>query len=194
MDAAAIGSIIGGVCTGGAAIYVKIVKPAITKQKQLEREKLKMIRDIHNELRFNGGGSVKDAIFDLKETTKRINYRLGEIEENQKIAMNLQGLAFWNSNAEGECIYASPALCKIMGRSESEIKGNNWAAWLVFDDKKRIYDAWQFSVKTGSPFDEIYTFQKPDGEEVKVWGLAFHKRIDGEHLGTLGKLVELKNE
>lgn len=191
MDLAAIITAISGGITGIVAAWIKVINPLRKEAKRKKADLYRMIKSVHDEVKFNGGSSIKDAIFELKETTKRINYRLGEIEENQKIAMNLQGVAFWNSDTDGECVYASPALCKIIGRSESEILGTNWAAWLVYEDKKRVYDAWLFSVKTGSAFDEVYSFEKPDGSVVKVWGLAFHKRIDGEHLGTLGKLAQI---
>lgn len=184
--------LIGVITTVAGSVYAgwaKLINPYLRKERKKKEDMLSKISSIHSELRFNGGGSIKDAIFDLKDTTQKINYRLGAIEESIRVSMNLQGVAFWNSNEKGECVYASPALCKIMGRTESEIKGNNWAAWLIPNDKERIFKSWRFSAENRTPFDEEYTYQRADGELVKVWGLAFHKiGIEGSHLGTLGKL------
>lgn len=184
--------LIGAVATVGGTAYAgwaKLINPYLRKERKKKNEMLEKINSIHGELKFNGGSSLKDAIFDLKDTTQKINFRLGAIEENIRVSMNLQGVAFWSSNQDGECVYASPALCKIMGRTESEILGNNWVAWIVAEDKERVFNAWKFSVENKTPFDEIYTYHRSDGTEIKVWGLAFHKiGIDGSHLGTLGKL------
>lgn len=106
--------------------------------------------------------------------------------------MNLQGLAFWESNDIGECTYVSPGLCKVMGRSESEIMGTAWLGWLHPVDKTRITEAWEYSIKNKSAFDEIYTFKRADNKWQKVWGVAF-PRISRSHTfeGILGKLVAL---
>ena len=106
--------------------------------------------------------------------------------------MNLQGIAYWISNEKGECIYASPGLCKVMGRSESEIKGNNWSGWLVPEDKHRIIEAWTFAIDNKTAFDEVYSFKRSDGSIVKVWAQSFPQVKKNNQLGgILGKLVEL---
>lgn len=180
----------GGMCWG---VYVKGIKPTVRKWKAYEKSKMDMIKGIASELSFNGGGSVKDAIFGLTDSVKTINYRLDGIEENQKIAMNLQGIAFWVSDENGECTYASPGLCKVMGRSESEILNSNWMGWLHPEDKQRVVEAWQFSVENKAPFDEIYSYKKSDGYYQKVWGTAFPKAAKSNALGgVLGKLVAIE--
>lgn len=188
MGIAEISGLVSGVGGAGWWVYKQILKPKMAEAKKQKRKLEDLIQAVHDktdrieaELSFNGGGSIKDAIF-------RIETRLDELTETQKISLNLQNVSYWISNEKGECTYASPALCKLIGRTEDEIKGNNWAAWLVKEDKERIYDSWMFSVEEKSPFDEIYSFQKDDGTIVKVWGLAFHKQVNGKHSGILGKL------
>lgn len=101
--------------------------------------------------------------------------------------MNIQKVAFWESDENGHCTYASPALCKIMGRSESEIMFSNWTSWLHPDDKERVVSSWQVSVREKASFDEQYRFKKADGSWVKVWGFAFPM-----HKGKLGKLFQME--
>lgn len=172
---------------GGFAFLVKQYIIPVVKKRNEERKSLaEKINKIHYEMTSNGGGSIKDAI-------NRIEWRLGDIESTQKVAMNVQGVAFWISDEEGLCTYASPHLCKIMGRSEDEIKGNGWASWLIAEDRERVFDAWRFSVENRSAFDEYYTYRKSDGTLQKVHGLAFHKNVAGKHAGTFGRLEKIEN-
>ena len=165
-----------------------VIKPRFIKSKLERQEMLDKINSIHNELKFNGGGSIKDVIWDLKRSVIDIDTKLNGIQEDQHVALNLQGIAFWVSNEKGECVYASTNLCKLLGHSESEILGNGWAGWIIPDERKKTFDAWEFSVEHKTAFDEYYTFKKADGKLQKVWGLALHKKINGIHAGTMGKL------
>lgn len=173
---------------GIAWFWKNIVMAKITKSKRERQEILEKISAIHNEVKFNGGQSLKDAVWGLKKSVENIDTKLNGIQENQHVAMNLQGIAFWISNADGQCEYVSTNLCKLVGRNESEMMGNGWLAWVIPQDRERIHDAWNFSVENKTAFDEIYTFKKSDGSLQKVWGLAFHKKINGVHSGTMGKL------
>lgn len=165
-----------------------VIVAKLTRSKRERQELLDKINAIHSEVTFNGGGSIKDAIWELKKNVSVIDTKLNGIQENQHVAMNLQGIAFWISSANGECEYVSTNLCKLVGRSESEMLGNGWLAWVIPQDRERIHEAWAFSVENKSAFDEFYTFKKADGTLQKVWGLAFHKKINGVHHGTMGKI------
>lgn len=169
-------------------LWKNVIKPRIQRSRLERQEMLNKINAIHNEVKFNGGGSIKDAVFRLENSISVIDTKLNGIQENQHVAMNLQGIAFWISNEKGGCEYASTNLCKLLGRNESELIGNAWLAWVIPEDRERIHDAWIFSVENKSAFDEVYTFKKSDGKKQKVWGLAFHKKIAGIHAGTMGKL------
>lgn len=190
-----IGEVIAAIMAVGSGCWgawVKVVKPILKSQKEKKEQFNRIVNDLHSDLKsvkyeltYNGGGSIKDAIH-------RIEGKLIDLSESQKLTLNIQNVPYWLSDNKGECTYASPALCKIMGRSEDEIKGNSWATWLIQEDKERIFESWMFSVENKVPFDEIYTYRKPDGSFVKVWGLAFHKTVNGQHSGTMGKLELIK--
>ena len=172
-------------------LWNNVIKPRLYKSKLERQEILNKIKDIHSEVKYNGSTSLKDAILRIENQVYTIDTKLNGIQENQHLAMNLQGIAFWVSNEKGECEYVSTNLCKLLGRNESELLGNAWLAWVVQEDKERIFESWKFSVENKSAFDEYYTFRKSDGKKQKVWGLAFHKKIAGIHSGTMGKLEAL---
>lgn len=183
-------AIIGGAIGAGATAWTKVVRPYMRRSKAKKQEYFDKLNEIHQELRFNGGSSIKDAIFELKNTTKNIELRLDAIDENQKLVMNLQGICYWVSDSSGAFVYVSPALCKLMGRSESEILGNNWMAWIHPADKENVVDSWNFSVENQSPFDEIFTIKKPGSEWIKVWSVAFPKAAKNSTFGgVLGKMA-----
>lgn len=179
--------------TIGTGAYMKVIKPWRKKLHDNKMELYNMVNSIHKELKFNGGGSIKDAIWELKENNKKILARIGHLEESQKIALNLQGQAFWLSNDEGQMTYASPTLCKVLGHGESDLIGNNWVGWIVPDDRERIFDSWNFSVENGTVFDEKYTVKKADGKLQNVIALCFHRKVNNEHSGSIGK-IELVGE
>lgn len=169
---------LGLVGTGIWRVFIKVIKPAMKEAKAKKRKLYDMVTKIHHEINYNNGSSIKDAI-------TRIESRIGRLEDNQRIVMNVQNVAFWESDADGLVTYVSPALCKLVGRSESEIMGNNWVSCI---EDKWVFDEWQKSVENNIPFDEEYNYRKPDGSLVKVWGLAFHKVDHGKLIGSLGKL------
>jgi PAS domain S-box-containing protein len=183
--------ILGVVVSSGGIVwagYKHGIKPMIKKQREQKQQLVANIIEIRNELRFNGGSSIKDVVCNVSKKVDGIITRLDGIEQNHRVTMTIQGLAFWESDSEGKCTYASQGLCKIMGRSESEIKDNNWSSWLHPEDRERVMNAWQAAVEHQAAFDEIYRFKRSDGKWVKVWGFAFPMAGNGK----LGKLVQLE--
>lgn len=183
---------------GGKFVYKKVIAPHIQSTRSAKMALVNKIEDIHatvkKELNFNGQGSLKDAVLrlekgqiSLEKGQVRINTRLDVITETQHTCMNLQRIAYWKADEDGEFVYASPSLCEIMGRNESELLGNNWVAWIIEDDKKRIFEAWKFSVENESPFDEIFTVKRKDGKRQRVAALAFQS---SETMGRLNKIDE----
>lgn len=189
----AILGIIGGAGSIGWGIWKKGIQPVLKKEKKKKEEFYRKMDEMHAELKFNGGTTLKDVVFEIKGKVNNIENRMDDFDQNQKLAMNLQGIAFWVSDEKGECTYASPGLCKVMGRSESEILGSTWMGWLHPDDKDRIVKAWSFAIENKTPFDEIYTFKKANGKWQKVWGQAFPKIAKNNVFGgILGKLVAME--
>lgn len=194
-------SSVGGVCWG---LWKYGINPALKKRKKKKQEvydkEKKEKQDLNGKIDFlvsemivDGNGSMKTAILNLKTTTDKIVVRLDSIEGNQKIYMDLQGVAFWISNEQGECVHASPGLCKLMGRSEAEIEGNNWMTWVHPEDKERVFEAWEISVKKRSSFDEIYRIKKENGKWIKVWAVAFPQATKSNVFGgKLGKMVMIE--
>lgn len=195
--------LLGAISTGIGillSIWFKLIKPFLRKRKVKKEEKnikqnkekdelSKKIDFIVSELKVDGNGSMKTAIINLQKITERIEFKITGLEENQKTVLNLQGVAYWISDEQGLCTYASPNLCNLVGRSEQELLGNNWLSWIASEDRERITNAWCFSVENATSFDELYTVKKSDGDFIKVWGAAFPKIGRNVYGGIFGKLV-----
>ena len=169
-------SISTAIYAAGMIAWKKIIKPRLDKAKS---ERLAMM------------ASISAIHLELRTATDRILYEIEDMRETHKITLNAQKVPFWISDKTGSCEYASPELCRIMGHNESEILGLNWIKWLIPEDKQRIREAWEISVKERTAFDEFYTYINSDSTRQKVWGLAFHKTVHGEHAGTIGRLEKV---
>ena len=192
--------ILGLVGTGITIVWKQIIKPKIDADLE-KRNKIywmvdqmfPMVQKVHSEVSYNGGTSIKDGILSLQKSVIRIEGRVDDLEQTQRLAMNLQDIAFWESDEKGNCVYASPALCKILHRSESEIMKEGWVAWLHPDDKDRVIESWKISVEYKSAFDEIYRFKIGSDKWLKVWGVAFPRVAGDKRLGgKMGKLVVIE--
>lgn len=153
-------------------MWKNLIKPAFTRGYMQRKEMLGMIKEIHKEVKYNSGGTIKDAVARLELGQEKINTRLTELSEQQYSCMNLQNLAFFKSSKDGHWIRVSPAVCQMIGRSEAELMGTNWISW-VAKEKERVFRAWEFSQENGSAFDEYVTFRKSDSETATVHILYF---------------------
>jgi len=182
--------------------YEKIIKPALKRRKELleHREQNAIIMQeavgkldrVLKEVLPNSGSSLRDSINRMENNISNLNNKVDNLEETHRIALNMQQIAFWISGKLGEVTYASPAMCKLVRRVESEMLGNGWISCISHEDTRRISEAWEDSVNENRTFDEIYTFTSGENS-IKVHGIAFHKKnTKGEYVGSYGTLTKLK--
>lgn len=171
----------------GTFTWKQIIRPVLRENKAKREEMYALVRATHKDI--NNG--LKANVIGLTHSVRRIENRIDEIESNRRADMNLQGVAFWESDSNGMVTYVSPSLCKLVGRSEQEIMGANWISCIEEQDKERVFKAWKFSVETRTPFDEYYRYHLEDSGNIYVWGLAFHKIVNGELVGSHGKLEKI---
>lgn len=114
------------------------------------------------ELKVNGGSSLRDVL-----NTLMID-QLAEIGSRR--AMFSDTVAFWESDANGQCVYASDKLAEYVGQNPEDILGSGWVTTLHVDDVRRVSDAWDFAVQQRRAFLCDYRFVHQDGTEVLVQG------------------------
>lgn len=108
--------------------------------------------------------------------------------------LDVSGIAFWESNADGEAIYISTRLAEMVGLSTSAALGNGWVSALHPEDRARVFAEWDAAVKQRRFFAMKYRFQHFDGRIVHVWGKGLPTySASGQFAGFVGVLKELEN-
>jgi two-component system sensor histidine kinase/response regulator len=154
------------------------LKKRLTEMKDL----FKTIKIISEEFRPNGGSTLRDAI-------NRIEYRLSVEQQKTMAIIKSMPLGTWLSDRDGKYVDVNRSMCRIMGRTESEILGDNWSNWLHIDDKERVWEEWERSVASKLSFEMTYRFIRPDGKVQRVHAVAYQLRDDrGDLVGFLGTL------
>lgn len=190
-------------------LWKKVIKPAILRRKKVVESRiqnsermqdaLSKLDRVLKEVLPNGGSSLRDSINRVEKNIKLIESnvnvigdKVDSLEDTHRISLNMQQIAFWISGKQGEITYASPSMCKLVKRVESEMLGNGWISCISHEDTRRISEAWENSVIENRTFDEIYTFTSGENS-IKVHGIAFHKKnLKGEYVGSYGTLTKLK--
>ena len=141
------------------------------------------IQIIAQEFRPNGGSTLRDAI-------NRIETKVSIQQQTTTAIIKSFPIGTWISDEHGRCIDVNNNLCRITGRTEGEIKGNNWSNWII--EKEEVQEEWERCVLHDSNFDMDYTFIRTDRLKQKVHGFAQRlKNEKGELIGFLGTLEPL---
>lgn len=156
-------------------------------QKRYEegRELFKKINLMAEEFRPNGGSTLRDAINRIEEKVT--------IQDQKTLAIiKSLPIGTWLSDEKGKCIDLNKTLCKIMGRTESEIRGDNWSNWIHPDEKEEVFADWKRCVDNDLNFDLEYRYVLPNGKVQKVHGIAYRLPDKNNKLvGFLGTLAAI---
>lgn len=149
------------------------------------RELYKKINVIAEEFRPNGGSTLRDAINRIEEKVT--------IQDQKTLAIiKSLPIGTWLSDEKGKCIDLNKTLCKIMGRTESEIKGDNWSNWILPSEKEDVIEEWKRCVLGDLNFDLEYHYVLPTGKVQKVHGIAYRLPDKNNNLvGFLGTLAAI---
>lgn len=157
----------------------------LKKRIEEARDLYKKVQIIADEFRPNGGSTLRDAI-------NRIEEKLSIQEQKTTAIIKSFPVGTWVSDKNGKCIDVNKTLCKIMGRTESEIKGDNWSNWIHPDEKEEVFEEWYRCVHNMINFDMTYRFVLPDGKIQRVHAMAYQLRTEKNDLvGFLGTLYTI---
>ena len=143
------------------------------------------IKIISEEFRPNGGSTLRDAI-------NRIEEKVTLQEQKTLAIVKSLPIGTWISDNRGKCIDVNRSLCKITGRTESELKGDNWSNWVHPPQKEEVFEEWSRCVTNDLNFDMEYKFVLPNGKVQSVHGVAYQLRDkDNKLIGFLGTLAAI---
>lgn len=181
---------IGGSLMGIVAFHKAVVKPTWDYIKAAqERERLQLVQSekidkIWSEVSTNGGGSIKDAI-------GRIEKRQILSEQRAKVTANRLELAYTSYNARGECIEASLYFCRLIGRSEGELIGNQWLSCIHKEDRHRFMEEWNEAIESGIELNTEYRITTLSGDTLKVKAIMSPLFGDNKLLGYFGTIEKI---
>lgn len=151
------------------------------------KQKFKEVNDLYQkiqviagEFRPNGGSTLRDAI-------NRIETKVSLQQQTTTAIIKSFPIGTWISDEKGRCVDVNKNLCKITGRTETELKGDNWTNWIF--EKDDVIEEWQRCVTNDSNFDHEYHYVLSDRKKQKVHGVAQRlKNEKGDLVGFLGTL------
>ena len=182
----------------GVVAAIPLVK-VLKKRMAAKKLRWALIERVGYELTDNGNGSLHSKVSrhineftefkekDFEPFKKSVEQSFEDLNEQQRVSLNLQNVAFWESDKEGKCIYASPSLCKMLGHTESEILNDNWINWIIEEDRKKVTNNWEHFVIQDRAFDMMYSFNHglKKGQVVNVLSQAFKTRKSKNIRGVL---------
>jgi len=170
------------VIIAGASVISGIVVAAAAYVRKISS----MVNKVHGQLVPNGGSSLKDAV-------TRIEERIGRIETFQHASLAITGRAYWLSDSNGYCTYASPRLCERIGAAQEQVMGLGWISFIAQEDRDTCRREWLSATGDMREFHMPYTVISADGVSHKVWGHAvpMASTADGKSDGFIGWIEPL---
>lgn len=92
----------------------------------------------------------------------------------------------------GDCIWTNEALQQLFNLPFQETLGNGWARAVVADDRKRVFDTWEDTIKHWRPYKCVYRIE-PHGKPLSVIATAEVVRdATGKPILARGKVVPVQ--
>jgi PAS domain-containing protein len=184
MDAAGILGDLGKVLGGAVAVlgFLKVAAKVVFKPLKSHFEK---IDHIYKEVTPNGGGSLKDAITELKGTVARI-------ERRQRTWLSYEENGVFETDGEGRFTWANRSLLHFLNAAFEEVEGNGWKNFVHPDGRERVFREWEEAVRDGRDFKGNVFFRDTLGRKVclSCEVLAVKEPTLGTFSGYVGYVVK----
>lgn len=172
------------ILTTAAAGVVFVWKKGIIPLYQYMRKLTKIFDQIDfiaEQLKPNGGGSLRDAI-------DQIHAEMDTSIQRQRLTMMDNSTPMFETNKDGVCIFANNAYLELVDRRFEEIQGNGWMTALHPEDREWVTQEWLSAVEQDRIFElSGYRYLTPGGIERAVFckALPMHNR-KGINCGWIG--------
>ena len=134
-------------------------------------DKLAMLKNIHQkdladikkELIPNGGTSIKDTVNKLAVSLDKVATSIdtlsvqgNRMELRQQNILNSVNIPTFETDKNGECVFANKAYLELIGRSMEEIRGPSWINIIHPEDRAKVRAEWLAAVSENRNFEMTY--------------------------------------
>ena len=138
-------------------------------------------------------GSV--ALFRDIGARRAAEHALRSSEHRFETLTSMVPVGIYQTDVNGQCIYANDAWCEIAGITPEEAVGDGWASALHPDDRERIWNEWETAAESGGEFRSEYRYKHGDGGVRWVIGAAIpHESVNGSPAGFLGSVTDVTEQ
>jgi PAS domain S-box-containing protein len=146
---------------------------------------LPAIMQIAEEFKPNHGSSLRDAI-------NRIENTMCNLQASDHLLLNLSEIAHFQTDQNGNCIWANLAYCNLTALDLIDIKGHGWISVVHPEDRKVVTEEWERTIEEKRQFNMTYRYMTTSG---KVFPVRVHAILNfntrGEIVGALGSVFPL---
>lgn len=141
--------------------------------------------DIKKEISPNGGSSLRDSVDRIE--WMQVKHNLINIAQ-----LNASDIAYWESDSNGLCVVASNSLCRLLGTSEPDIIGSNWASMIHEDDRGGVMHEWSESIRLKRSFNMAFRFVRHNKSIIHVESKSTPLiNANGQMMGVWGRVTEI---
>lgn len=107
------------------------------------------LENIGHQLAPNGRTSLRDAI-------DRIEVHQYHALQRARLLLTEQGFGAWESDVDGEWVWASEVLLRMASCSAADLLGSNWVNIVHVDDRRAVLVEWNSAVKYERKYRQRY--------------------------------------
>ena len=136
-------------------------------------------------------GRVVDSFNKMLDVLQDEDIKIRNSEEKFRMISSLSKVGIFQSNMNGDCIYANQELCSICGLDENEIILNNWTSVVHPDDRAVVHSKFLSSVETlSSTKFQCRLLVNSEVRWINCYVDIF-KQTDGGVIGYLGTINDV---
>lgn len=129
---------------------------------------------------------AKDRILLSAENIERMQSSIEQVRAKTLAMVHIHGDAIYICTPDGSNVWVSDPLADMFDLTPDQMKGNGWAAHIIYEDRMREIQHWKECVATNSPYHARYAIEVEDKRkliETEAWP---HKNHEGEILFWVG--------
>ena len=144
-------------------------------------------------LNFLNIGDEEIVITIIKDITgKESHCNLQLSDQRYQKLMDISPVGIFHTDSDGKTIYVNSRWCEISGLSFEVALDYGWVNAVHPEDREKLIDSWEKSVKSLSDSIIDYRFLRNDGSIVWVMGKAVPEiDISGNIIGYMGTIIDI---